>query len=508
LPGAAQAAGKHAALVVDANSGRVLYAQAADEPRFPASLTKMMTLYIVFELMQQGRLEPSTRLKISGVAAGTAPSKLGLDEGAEIALIDAIKAIITKSANDVAVAVAEHIAGTEEKFARLMTQKARSLGMNATVFKNAHGLPHPEQISTARDMITLALRLNDDFPRYYGLFATRTFSYDGETYRNHNTLLGRFEGTDGIKTGYTAASGFNLVSSVRRDGKHVVGAVFGGATAGTRNATMRTLLTRALAQASTHKTRKPLLVAKAAPAPERARRSPPQLTEGAQAAAVLDRVAARTSSAQQPLRSALADGDEAGEQRMSQSPRIDIARVRPVLVAPRARTVEPTLVEPVTLASTGTSSRTTAFAEPRIAADAGPALPARGAAPSSLEAQANRISRGEPPVNTAALAAPQVHAHDDSRRSPAAHATSGVVSAFAVQIGAFGSETEAQRQLQSAFDRSGGVLDGRQPTTQPIRHAGKQLYRARFSGFDQHTAASACQELKRRQIECHVAKVE
>ena len=509
LPGAAQAAGKHAALVVDANSGRVLYAQAADEPRFPASLTKMMTLYIVFELMQQGRLEASTRLKISGAAAGTAPSKLGLDEGDEIALMDAVKAIITKSANDVAVAVAEHIAGTEEKFARLMTQKARSLGMNATVFKNAHGLPHPEQISTARDMVTLALRLNDDFPRYYGLFATRTFSYDGETYRNHNTLLGRFEGTDGIKTGYTAASGFNLVSSVRRDGKHVVGAVFGGATAGTRNATMRTLLTRALAQASTHKTRKPLLVAKAAPAPEQARRSPRQLIEAAQASAVQDRVAVRTSNAQQPLRSASADGEEAGEQRMPQSPRIDIARVRPVLVAPRARTVEPTLVEPVTLASAGTSSRATSFAEPRIAADAGSALPARGASPSSLEAQAERMSRGEPPVSTAALAtAAHIQTHRDNSYSPAAHVGSAMVSAFAVQIGAFGSETEARRQLQSAFDRSGGVLDGRQPTTQPIHHAGKQLYRARFSGFDQHTAASACQQLKRRQIECHVAKVE
>jgi D-alanyl-D-alanine carboxypeptidase len=495
---------------VDANSGRVLYAQAADERRFPASLTKMMTLYIVFELMQQGRLDATTRLKISATAAGTAPSKLGLDEGAEIALIDAIKAIITKSANDVAVAVAEHIAGTEEKFARLMTQKARSLGMNATLFKNAHGLPHPEQISTARDMITLALRLNDDFPRYYGLFATRSFTYDGETYRNHNTLIGRYDGIDGIKTGYTAASGFNLVSSVRRDGKHVVGAVFGGATAGTRNATMRTLLTRALAQASIHKTRRPLLVAKAAPSQERARPSPPQRIETAQSTAVQDHVAARTANAQQPLRTASAGGgEETGERRMSQSPRIDIARVRPVLVAPRAHPVEPALVEPVTLASASTRARSASFAEPRIVADAGPVLPTRGAAPSSLQAQAERISRGEPAITTAALANT---AHNQIDRNndhpPAAYAASGPLSAFAVQIGAFGSESEARRQLQSAFDRAGGVLDGRQPTTQPVQHAGKQLYRARFSGFDQHTAASACQELKRRQIECHVAKVE
>lgn len=509
LPGPAQAAGKHAALVVDANSGRVLYARAADEPRFPASLTKMMTLYIVFELMQKGRLDAATPIKISAAAAGTAPSKLGLEAGAEITLIDAIRGIITKSANDVAVAVAERIAGSEEKFARLMTQKARSLGMNATVFKNAHGLPHPEQITTARDMITLALRLNDDFPRYYGLFATRTFSYDGETYRNHNTLLGRFEGIDGIKTGYTAASGFNLVSSVRRNGKHVVGAVFGGATAGARNAYMRTLLTRALARASTQKTRRPVLVANAAPQPELARRPSPRRVGIAHPALVQDRIAARPSNAQQPLRTASADAQETSDPRMSQVPKIEIARVRPVLVAPRARTAAPTLLEPVTLASAGTSSRSASFAEPRIVADADPLLPARGAAPSSLQAQADRILRGEPAISTAALGT-QSHARarDDGNYAPAAHAGSSVTGVFAVQIGAFGSELEARRQLQSAFDRSGGLLDGRQPTTQPIQHAGRQLYRARFSGFDQPTAASACRELKRRQIDCHVAKVE
>ena len=280
LPGAAQAAGKHAALVVDANSGRVLYAQAADEPRFPASLTKMMTLYIVFELMQQGRLEPSTRMKISGVAAGTAPSKLGLDEGDEIALIDAIKAIITKSANDVAVAVAEHIAGTEEKFARLMTQKARSLGMNATVFKNAHGLPHPEQITTARDMVTLALRLNDDFPRYYAPVRHAHLQlrrrdlpqpqHSARPVRRAPTASRPAIRRPPVSISSPPCAGTASTSSAPSSA---------ASTAGSRNATMRTLLTRALAQASTQKTRTPLLIAKAAPAPERARRSPPQLAE-------------------------------------------------------------------------------------------------------------------------------------------------------------------------------------------------------------------------------------
>ena len=229
-----------------------------------------------------------------------------------------------------------------------MTQKARSLGMNATVFKNAHGLPHPEQITTARDMVTLALRLNDDFPRYYGLFATRTFSYDGETYRNHNTLLGRFEGTDGIKTGYTAASGFNLVSSVRRDGKHIVGAVFGGRdgrnpqrhhahAADTRAGTgLDTQDTQASAR------RQGSACAGTGKALSRDSSSRPRK---------LRSPGPRRGSAR-PMRNSLCAqlrpmATEAGEQRMPQSPRIDIARVRPVLVAPRARTVEPTLVEPV-----------------------------------------------------------------------------------------------------------------------------------------------------------------
>ena len=193
---------------------------------------------------------------MSAAAAAVQPSKLGPGCRRRIALADAIKALITKSANDVAVAIAEHIAGSEDRFARLMTQRARQIGMTATTFRNAHGLPDPAQTTTARDMLTLSLRLMDEFPQYYRLFSTRAFSYEGSIYRNHNTLLGTFEGTDGIKTGYTSQSGFNLVASVQRDGRHVVGVVFGGASAGSRNAHMRQLLTRALTRASKVKTRR------------------------------------------------------------------------------------------------------------------------------------------------------------------------------------------------------------------------------------------------------------
>ncbi len=261
---------KSAVLVVDANTGRVLHQSAADEPRHPASLAKMMTIYMVFELIEQGRLSYQTKIKFSANAVTAAPSKLDLAEGEEITLLDAIKILITKSANDVAIAVAEHIAGSEERFARLMTQKARQLGMTATVFRNASGLPDDAQVTTARDMVTLALRLQDDFPRHYTLFATRTATYKDETFRNHNTLLFHYEGTDGIKTGYTRASGFNLVASVRRGKKHVIGAVFGGASAASRNAAMRTFLNMGLVKASTEKTRQPAaaLIAQA-PAPDK-----------------------------------------------------------------------------------------------------------------------------------------------------------------------------------------------------------------------------------------------
>ena len=170
---------KSAVLVIDANTGRVLHQSAADEPRYPASLAKMMTIYIAFELIEQGRLSYQTKIKFSANAAAATPSKLDLEEGEEIALIDAIKILITKSANDVAVAIAEHIAGSEEKFARLMTRKARQLGMPATTFRNASGLPDEGQVTTARDMVTLALRLQDDFPKHYPLFATRTAHLQG-----------------------------------------------------------------------------------------------------------------------------------------------------------------------------------------------------------------------------------------------------------------------------------------------------------------------------------------
>ncbi len=255
-PAYAEVTGRHAVLVVDANTGRVLHERSADAERYPASLVKLMTLYMIFEMIEAGRLTFQTKIRFSAKAAGAAPSKLGVEPGTEIDLIDAIKALITKSANDVAIALAEHVAGSEQRFAQLMTRKARLLGMKSTEFRNASGLPDDDQVTTARDMITLALRLQDDFPKHYPLFATRTFSWSGDTFKNHNTLLFNYRGIDGMKTGYIRASGFNVVASVRRGKRHVVAAYFGGTSGALRNAAVRTHLDAALRKASETRTRR------------------------------------------------------------------------------------------------------------------------------------------------------------------------------------------------------------------------------------------------------------
>jgi D-alanyl-D-alanine carboxypeptidase len=247
-PHAAGASEKYAAIVIDAASGKVLHADQADELRYPASMTKMMTLYLVFERLQSNELSYETRLLIDGHAAAQPPSKLGLKPGSSISVRDAIGALATKSANDVAAAVATHIAGSEPAFARLMTQKARALGMMHTQFRNASGLPDRQHRTTARDMATLSLRLMRDFPVQSRVFRTRSFTYANHAYRNHNGLLFRFRGTDGIKTGYTRMSGFNLATSVRRDGRHLIAVVMGGRTARSRDDEVVRLVSRHLPQ--------------------------------------------------------------------------------------------------------------------------------------------------------------------------------------------------------------------------------------------------------------------
>ncbi len=228
-PGAAFAA-PDSAIVVDAKTGKMLYGDHADSARHPASLTKMMTLYLLFDALESGRASLDARITVSAHAAAQAPSKLGLKAGSTISVRDAILSLVTKSANDMAVAIAEYLGGSETNFAAEMTRKAHDLGMSRTTFVNASGLPDDRQITTARDMATLGEALREHYPQYYAYFSTPSFVYGGHRIANHNNLLGKVDGVDGIKTGYTRASGYNLVASVKRSNREIIAVVIGGET--------------------------------------------------------------------------------------------------------------------------------------------------------------------------------------------------------------------------------------------------------------------------------------
>jgi D-alanyl-D-alanine carboxypeptidase len=237
-------------IVVDGNTGAVLHASNAEALRHPASLTKIMTLYLLFERLEAGKIKLDTPLKISSHAAEQSPTKLGVKPGQTLAVEDAIKAVVTKSANDAAVAIAENLGGDEDEFAKMMTAKAHALGMSRTTYVNASGLPNDDQITTAQDQSVLGRAIQERFPRYYRYFSTEEFVYHGHAMRNHNHLLGVVGGVDGIKTGYTHASGFNLVTSVHRDGRYIVAVVLGGRSAGERDAHMRELINSHIREAS------------------------------------------------------------------------------------------------------------------------------------------------------------------------------------------------------------------------------------------------------------------
>jgi D-alanyl-D-alanine carboxypeptidase len=243
-----------ASIIVDGNSGTTLSSNNPDGIRHPASLTKIMTLYLLFEQLERGKMKLDTEMDVSERASEQAPTKLGLKPGQTIKVEDAIKGLVTRSANDAAVVIAEAIGGDEDDFATLMTRKARALGMTKTVYRNANGLPNDEQVTTARDQATLGRAIQDRFPRYYRYFSTSVFNYRGQSIRNHNRLLGNVEGVDGIKTGYTRASGFNLVTSMRRGNRHLVGVVLGGRSGGSRDAIMRNLLAENLEKGATTRT--------------------------------------------------------------------------------------------------------------------------------------------------------------------------------------------------------------------------------------------------------------
>ena len=235
---------KYASFIINENTKRIYHNANADTRNYPASLTKIMTLYLVFDALKSKKISMSSKFKVSKRATRQPPSKLNLSAGSNITVKNAILALVTKSANDVATVIAENLGKSERNFARLMTRKAKKLGMTRTTFRNASGLPNRGQLSTARDMATLSIAIRKNHPKFFKLFKTKSFIYKGIKYTNHNNLLGSYSGTDGIKTGYTNASGFNLVASVERNGQRIIGVVFGGKKARSRDKHMVTLLNK------------------------------------------------------------------------------------------------------------------------------------------------------------------------------------------------------------------------------------------------------------------------
>ena len=261
---------RYSAIVMEARTGTVLIDAGADEPRFPASLTKMMTVYMAFEALRDGKTQLNSRVVMSDHAASRPPSKLGIPPGGSLTVEQAILALVTKSANDVAAALGEHIGGSEERFAQMMTMRARSLGMTQTRFRNASGLPDFEQVTTARDMATLGRRLFIDFPNRYHYFGTVHFAWGRAQIRNHNRMLGDYDGADGIKTGFINASGFNIVTSAQRDGVRLVGATFGGSSWVERDRHMGALLDQGFSRMGVApRAPSSVMAAAAAPAPRR-----------------------------------------------------------------------------------------------------------------------------------------------------------------------------------------------------------------------------------------------
>ena len=457
----------YAALVIDANSGEVLHASNADSLRHPASLTKIMTLYLLFEQIEVGRLALDSELQVSREAAAQAPSKLGLRPGQTITAEEAIKALVTKSANDAAVVIAEAIAGDEETFAKRMTRKARALGMSRTVYRNASGLPDMEQVTTARDQVLIGRAVQDRFPRFYRYFSVASFNYHGRALRNHNRLLGRVEGVDGIKTGYTNASGFNLVSSVRRAGRHIVAAVLGGRSGAARDARMRQLIEQNIDDASPRRT-----VAKIVDPMPLDDRAPAQNVVVAAASAETANLGAAT----------IPPGIGSLEP-------IQARRVKTLAVKPNTRQVA---LQPSTPTSISPSAQ--------LQMDQGSSALN---AVSSLR-QGTALARSPVASLYADDAAPSrvTALMPSSPRSGHAVARGG----WLIQIGAFGAEEEAKQRLQSAMSTAKRVLSSADPFTERVVKGDKTFYRARFAGFDKDRAQAACKLLKRNDFACLAVK--
>jgi D-alanyl-D-alanine carboxypeptidase len=485
----------YAAIVVDAKNGAVLHQANPDAPRHPASLTKIMTLYLLFERLESGQISLDTQMPVSEEAARQAPTKLGLKPGGTLKVEDAIKGLVTKSANDASVVLAEALAGgSDEEFARMMTRKARALGMRNTTYRNPNGLPNDEQITTARDQALLGIAIQERFPKYYRYFSLGSFVYRGHAMRNHNRLLGQVEGVDGIKTGFTRDSGFNLVTSVRRGPRHIVAVVLGGRSAGSRDARMRGLIEENIAQAST---KSPAMVVAEATKPDSAPVRP-------QLASTDNMAAAPIPPRANEITAAIIPGSNAPITPVKVKT-VTVKLVPPKNVTPN--TVAAALAtkpEPVRTAALAPQSPEEALAETLAAAapiETAPAtqagilgsLPAMIAAVPSAKAEPAPLAKASPPPK----------AEEHFAAAPR-HAVRG---GWAIQVGAYEDEGEAKQHLSAAKSKISRVLEKAEPYIERTVKGVKTYYRARFAGFDRDQAEAVCKRLKREDVACMALKI-
>lgn len=538
-----------ASIIVDGNSGAVLQSTSPDGLRHPASLTKIMTLYLLFERLESGKMKLDTELPVSQHAADQDPTKLNLRAGQTIRVEDAIKGLVTRSANDAAVVIAEAIGGDEDDFAAMMTRKARALGMSKTVYRNANGLPNDEQVTTARDQATLGRAIQERFPRYYRYFSTTSFTWRGEQIRNHNHLLGSVEGVDGIKTGYTRASGFNLVTSMRRGNRHLIGVVLGGRSGGSRDAIMRNLLAENLEKGATTHTvvavternsagtdvadasdtpaRPAALVQVAsAPAPE-APAPRPASRLSALAAATAAMPPAQPKPEAKPMESKIEPAPLTNGVISSQPLSLIPGSSEPMKPV-RVKTVQVKAgaVKVASAAPTPVAPQVTNTISPRSdVAETSGAVVARADIINKPEPARAEVARTEMPQQPAgfgtgngilgvlpASAAPapapvaKLASADPAPQPIQMSAVAKPVathSGWIVQVGALESETEAQQRIEAARSSARGLLSKADPFTEPVvARDNRKLYRARFAGLERDQAEAVCKALKRADISC------
>ena len=438
------------AIAVDARTGKILFSSDVDGMRHPASLTKVMTLYVLFQDLKAERIKLTSDLKVSQRAASMQPSKLGLKPGSTISVENAIKALVTRSANDVAATIGENLEGTEANFAARMTRVARAIGMTKTTFKNASGLPNPAQVTTARDMATLSLRIQRDFPEYYPYFRITSFTYKGQTIRTHNRLLGRYQGTDGIKTGYIGASGFNLTTSAKRGDKRIVGVVMGSSSGNARNKYMMKMLDNAF----------------------------PKCVGGTMIAA-----AAGNSEG------ALIPATKTAEVETKKKP---LPGEKSVTVNSKAAPTEGSDVAPVE----GATFKTVVASMDNSSAPDPKVLEAK-----IEETVVASTEQTEKPVEKPPAKLP-FEVKKKVTAPPAKAVVANTAPTWNIQIGAYPKKEEARLKLKEIRASGFKFLSGKQAITVQVQKGSKTVYRARFSGFTQKTAKAACVQLSKKGLQC------